>query len=172
MCSVLPCRMWIWIGIAYNIGISLVLTYLVGLSLTYLHPPKARPTTPADEVAMRNKLHQEAVMRSRTQRRLKVASRQASRQTSGRTSMASRPGSGRNSMSRQVSRTLSLRAPSRLSSSELPPSSACKSSHQTGSAVLPCGNCGVGCLTGKNPASSAQIRSALSGKCMLDHIFQ
>ena len=66
------CRKWIWAGIGYNLGITLVLTYFVGLALTYLSPPKARPTTPADEVAMRNKLHQEAVKRSRTTRRLKV----------------------------------------------------------------------------------------------------
>ena len=66
-------RMWIWIGIAYNLVIALILTYLVGIALTYMNPPKARPTTPADEVAMRNKVHQEAVMRSRTQRRLKVS---------------------------------------------------------------------------------------------------
>jgi hypothetical protein len=66
------CRKWIWAGIGYNLGITLVLTYFVGLALTYLSPPKARPTTPADEVAMRNKVHQEAVMRSRTMRRLKV----------------------------------------------------------------------------------------------------
>ena len=64
--------MWIWIGIAYNIAVALILTYLVGIALTYMSPPKARPTTPADEVAMRNKIHQEAVKRSRTQRRLKV----------------------------------------------------------------------------------------------------
>ena len=69
------CRLWIWVGIAYNIGLSLILTYLVGLSLTYLNPPKARPTTEADEVAMRNKIHHEAVRRSRTQRRIKVRPR-------------------------------------------------------------------------------------------------
>lgn len=67
--------MWIWIGIAYNFVIALILTYFVGLALTYMSPPKARPTTPADEVAMRNKVHQEAVKRSRTQRRIKVGSR-------------------------------------------------------------------------------------------------
>ncbi len=49
-----------------------MLTQFVGLALTYLSPPKARPTTPADEVAVRNKAHQEAVQRSRTTRRLKV----------------------------------------------------------------------------------------------------
>ena len=51
----------------------LVLTALVGLALTFLSPPKARPTTPADEVAMRNKVHQEAVKHSRTSRHLKVS---------------------------------------------------------------------------------------------------
>jgi len=66
-------RKWIWIGIGYNIAVALVLTYLVGICLTYLSPPKARPTTPADEVAARNKQHQEAVKRSRTQRRLDVS---------------------------------------------------------------------------------------------------
>lgn len=71
--------MWIWWGVAYNIGLSLILTCLVGVSLTYLHPPKARPTTPADEVAMRNKIHHEAVRRSRTQRRIKVRPRHALR---------------------------------------------------------------------------------------------
>ena len=65
-------RKWIWIGVGYNFAVALVLTYLVGIALTYMNPPKARPTTPADEVAMRNKIHQEAVKRSRTQRRLKV----------------------------------------------------------------------------------------------------
>ena len=62
-------------GIVYNIGLSLILTYLVGLSLTHMNPPKARPTTPADEVAMRNKIHREAVRRSRTQRRIKARPR-------------------------------------------------------------------------------------------------
>ena len=65
-------RKWIWIGVGYNFAVALVLTYLVGIALTYMSPPKARPTTPADEVAMRNKIHQEAVKRGRTQRRLKV----------------------------------------------------------------------------------------------------
>ena len=65
-------RFWIWAGICYNLCFMLVLTALVGVSLTYLSPPKARPTTPEDEVAMRNKVHQEAVKRSRTTRRLKV----------------------------------------------------------------------------------------------------
>lgn len=65
-------RFWIWAGICYNLCVVLVLTALVGLSLTFLSPPKARPTTPADDVAMRNKVHQEAVKRSRTTRRLKV----------------------------------------------------------------------------------------------------
>ena len=50
----------------------LLLTALVGLALTFLSPPKGRPTTPADEVIMRNEAHQEAVKRSRTSRRLKV----------------------------------------------------------------------------------------------------
>ncbi|KAK9829450.1 hypothetical protein WJX72_005937 [[Myrmecia] bisecta] len=41
-------RKWIWVGIGYNIGLSLLLTVFSTLALTYLHPPKARPSV-ADE---------------------------------------------------------------------------------------------------------------------------
>lgn len=66
------CRKWIWIGIGYNVGMSFVMTYLMGVFLTFLNPPRAQLTTPADEVALRSKINRDAVERSRTQRRLKV----------------------------------------------------------------------------------------------------
>ena len=40
--------MWIWIGIAYNVALTLILTMLGGLALTYFHAPKVRPMTSAD----------------------------------------------------------------------------------------------------------------------------
>ncbi|KAK9807392.1 hypothetical protein WJX73_000014 [Symbiochloris irregularis] len=42
-------RKWIWIGIVYNLGLCALLTGLAAVSLCYIGPPKARPSTTDDK---------------------------------------------------------------------------------------------------------------------------
>ncbi len=65
------CRMWIWIGVGYNVGLALLLTVLSGLALQYCNPVKMRPTTAADESAAKSAAVSAEIRKKRTERLIK-----------------------------------------------------------------------------------------------------
>jgi hypothetical protein len=69
--------MWIWIGIGYNLGLGLLLTAVAGILLMYTNPPKVRPTTPADETAVKTAAASAAIRKNRTERFIKSSESEA-----------------------------------------------------------------------------------------------
>ena len=48
-------RKWIYIGLFYNVGMSLILTATTAAALRFIHPPKDRPTLGTDKKELAEK---------------------------------------------------------------------------------------------------------------------
>lgn len=82
------CRMWIWIGVGYNVGLGLLLTILSGVALQFCNPVKMRPTTAADESAAKSAVVSAEIRKKRTERLIKSSARHSLRLGSVRATLA------------------------------------------------------------------------------------